>query len=141
MKKLFVCIFILSCISLFGQVERIDTLFKSAGAIDTTVYRVWKRSMIYLELDISTFSDNDTVDIGYSCDRTWLGSIPGGVVGGESIIFPLVIDVSDWTKPVVTEDGNYSRSRIGIVGDSWNSKYIGFSFQCGAGGCSPSIYW
>jgi len=141
MKKIVFFLLIMFSVSTLAQFEKSDTLFVSAGAIDTTVYRVMKRTMMYLELDISTFSDNDTVDIGYSSDKTYLGSIPGSVVGGSSIYFPLVLDVSDWTKTVVTSTGNYSKSRIGIVGDEWSAKYIAFSFQCGAGGCSPSIHY
>ena len=141
MKKIVFFLLIIFSVSAFAQFEKADTLFVSAGAIDTTVYRVMKRTMMYLELDISTFSDLDTVDIGYNTDRTWLGSIPGSIVGGSSIEFPLVLDVSDWTKTVITSTGTHAKSRIGIVGESWPAKYIGFSIQCGAGGCSPSIHY
>lgn len=141
MKRILIIIISFISISLFAQRENTDTLFTSTGAIDTTVYRIFKRSMAYFELDITTFSDNDTVDIGYSIDKTYLGSVPGEVVGGSSIVFPCVLDVSDWTKTVNGEDGEFTKARIGIVGISWNAKYVAIDCKCGSSGCTPVLCW
>lgn len=142
MKKVLItfAVFIFS-VCAFGQRENTDTLFTATGAIDTTVYRVFKRDMAYGELDITSFSDDDIVDIGMCSDKRWIGSIPGGVVGGSSIIFPLVLDVSDWTKTVNGEDGEFTRARIGFNGVSWNAKYIVIDCKCSASGCAPVLCW
>lgn len=129
------------CMTIFGQRENTDTLFTASGAIDTTVYRTFKRDMVYLELDISTFSDGDTIDIGYSADKKWIGSIPGGVIGGSSIVFPLILDISDWEKTINGPSGSVTKSRIGVVGIAWSAKYIAIDCKCSAAGCTPVLIW
>ena len=133
MKKLiFLFVMVYISVDSYCQKETSDTLFDASGAIDTTVFRVFKRDMAYLEVDISTCHDGDTLDIGFSADKTWIGSLPG------EITFPLTLDVSDFTKDV---NGVYSKSRIAVKGNTWPAKYIAFTFHCGASGCKPSIHY
>jgi hypothetical protein len=130
MKKLFIAILILVTPAVFCQFEKSDTLFKSTGAKDTTVFRVFKNDMAYLELDISTLADNDTVDILMSADKTW-----GASLAVASPLFPVKITKSTYRKNV----NGTVKYRIAITG-KFSAKYIGFRIKC-AGAAKPNIHY
>lgn len=50
-----------------GSIKR-DTLFKTSVSKDTTVYRSFKRSMGYFELDVTTLATGDSICVGYATD-------------------------------------------------------------------------
>jgi hypothetical protein len=132
MKKLiFLLVVMYASIDVFCQFETSDTLFKSAGAVDTTIFRVFKRSQAYIELDVSTMADNDSIDIMMSADGTWGGSVP---TSGD--IFPMKLTKSDHAKDV----NGTIKYRIALRGDAWESKYLGIWIKC-AGAAKPSIHY
>jgi hypothetical protein len=132
MKKiLIILIAVFLVVDTYCQREVSDTLFKTSVSKDTTVFRVFKRSVAYIEVEIGTFTDNDTICVGYSSDKTVL--IPC------SNLFPMKV-VKATYKSVVNGTTKY---RIGIEGDNWSSKYIGFrcKYAGTVGTCKPSIHY
>lgn len=131
MKKLiFLFIVLFFGLDVFCQAEKHDTLFWTSVSKDTTVFRVFKRNIAYLEVDINTFTDNDTLTVGMSADKSALIPVTG---------FPLKITKATY-KSIVNGTTRY---RVGIKGNYWNAKYIGF--RCKYAGsvstCKPSIHY
>jgi len=133
-KLIFILIVVILATETYAQREVHDTLFTAAGAIDTTVYRVFKKDMVYFELDVTTLANNDTVTIGGSVDRTAL--IP------MSTDFPLKLVKADLISIVNGALGKFTKYRIGVGNgsDSWNPKYLGIRIKS-AGACKPSLHW
>jgi hypothetical protein len=108
-----------------------DTLFWTSVSKDTTVFRMFKRDVAYVEIDIATFANNDTITVGYSCDKESLEPV--------SDLFPMKIAKATYVSHV----NGLTRYRIAIAGDNWHSKYIGIrcKYAGNAGTCKPSLHW
>ena len=134
MKKLIILLsFSLMLIPSFGQPNSIkrDTLFYTSVSQDTTVFRSFKRELPYVELDVGTLSDNDTICVGYSADKQAL--IPC------SDLFPMKLTKANY-KSVVNGTTKY---RIGITGNNWNSLWLGVRIKYAGtpGTVKPSLIW
>ena len=136
MKKLiFIFIVLLSSIDIYCQKEVVDTLFESVGAVDTTVFRVFKRDMVYFTLDVGTMADNDTISIGYSTGKQDL-LIPSAITS----FFPMKLTKATYLTHIHGDLGVITKYRIGIEGEQWRAKYLAVRIKC-AGACSPSLRW
>lgn len=132
MKKiLFILIVVLLSVDTYCQREVHDTLFWTSVSQDTTVFRVFKRDAPYIEVDIGTFADNDTICVGFSTDKSTLIPI--------SDLFPMKITKANY-KSVVNGTTRY---RIGVTGVNWTAKYIGIrsKYAGSPGTCTPSLHW
>lgn len=133
MKKiLFILIVVFLGVDIYAQREVVDTLFESSGAVDTTVFRIFKRDVQYFTIDIGTMADNDTLSVGYSTDRTELVPV--------SNVFPLKLTKSTYLSHIHGALGVYTKYRIGIEAYPFSAKYVAIRVKC-AGACSPSLRW
>jgi hypothetical protein len=136
MKKVVLILGVVLMFSMQANSQKIkyDTLFWTSVSQDTTVFRAFKKAAFYVEIDISTFADNDTLTVGMSIDKTSLSAIPYG-----SDIFPMKITKNDY-RSIVNGDTTY---RVGIYGDFWNAPYIGLrcKYAGSPGTCTPSIIY
>lgn len=120
---------VLIAIAVNAQKVKHDTLFWTSVSQDTTVFRAFAKAGPYVEIDISTFADNDTVTVGYSIDKTSLVPV--------SDLFPMKLTKANY-KSVVNGVTTY---RIGITGNLWTAPYIGIrcKYAGSPGTCTPSI--
>jgi hypothetical protein len=126
MKKLIFLLALLVPVSIFAQKEVIDTLFESGGAIDTTVYRIWKGADKAFIMDVSTLADNDTIDIGQTTSKEGCVSF--------STDFPLKL-----TKDTYKRTNNAITTYwFAVDTEAWKMKYLAIRVKC-AGACSPAI--
>ena len=135
MKKIiFILIVLYLGVNSYAQREIHDTLFKTSVSKDTTVFRVFKRDVAYVELDVTTLSDNDTITIGMSADKSALIPVPVG-----SAQFPLKLTKAN-IKSTVNGTTKY---RLAVCGQYWYSKYLGVRIKYAGtvGTVKPSLIW
>ena len=128
-KLIFLLIVIFAGVELFAQQEKHDTLFYTCVGKDTTVFRIFRRDVPYVELDVTTMADNDTVSVGFSADKS--------VIIPVSNLFPMKLTKANYKSNV----NGTIKYRIGIIGDFWNSKYIAvrIKFAGTSGTVKPSL--
>jgi len=125
MKKILLILSVFVAIQANAQKQVIDTLFESSGAIDTTIYRIFKGSARAFILDVNSLADNDSIDIGYSSTTSGLCSFAN---------FPLVLTKATYKK---TNNGT-TTYWFAVEAQDFTFKYAALRFKS-AGACSPAI--
>jgi hypothetical protein len=136
MKKiLFITIVVFLGVDTFAQREVIDTLFRTSVSKDTTVFRVFKRDVAYIEFDLGGMAANDTLSIGMSANKLSLEP----VVTSVGISYPWKVTLAD----CVCQVNGTTRYRVALYGFAWPSKYIGFRIKYAGAAASvkPSIIY